>query len=427
MAQAQVDPLLHAARTLDELGFDQGRPVDVLAAVGRLGLELAFVPLGDLLGAIVPHGDGGMLVTTQRGLGVQRFTAAHEIGHWVMHHGVLSLDGQDEILGTAPNEREAQAQLFATYFLMPPPLLWDAIGRLGLRQYRITPGDAYRLSRELRVSYEAAVRRLFTHKWVDLRGMRSLLDVQRLKALAQVSHGARPDRGTAELWQADLTGSGQTLVATLDDEVLIELPENRTTPFRWLTAAELAARPSTVRDRPWPPRPHAGSDTAAAGPEAADMAPATAAEAAAALDLVPRYADAPVGASPALGPAAGAAAFVADSYRPAAPAEPPGPTLAAARRARASRDGTATPVRAGGGGARRLQLRLVDEGDATVSLAYANAFDLRQPPVATWRLTVQVRPALHVAHRRAVLAATDVDERLPGDPDDAEVFTVAAR
>jgi Zn-dependent peptidase ImmA (M78 family) len=422
MAQSQVDPLLDAARTLDDLGIDQEQPVDVLAAVGRLGLDLAFVPLGGLLGAIVPHGGGGMLVTTQRGAGVQRYTAAHEIGHWVMHHRRLALDGPAEILGTAPNEREAQAQLFAAYFLMPPPLLWDALDRLGLRKGEITPGDAYRLSRDLRVSYEAAVRRLYAHKWIDARGVRGLLAVQRLRALAQATQGARPDRGTAELWQTDLSESGQTLVATLDDEVLIELPENRTTPFRWLTAVELAARTGSVRDRPRP----AGDAESSAAPETSDVGPASAAEAAAALELVPPAADVPAIVRTGLPAAAGGVALVADSYRPVVPEEPPGAALARARRERTRRDGTSAPVRTGGGGARRLQLRLVDEGDANVGLAYAHAYDPGQPPVATWRLNVQVRPALHAAHRRALIAATDVDERFPGDPDDDEVFAVAA-
>lgn len=65
---------------------------------------------------------GGVLVTTQRQIPLQRYTAAHEIGHWRLDHGHgLALDGEEHVLGDTPVEREQLAQVLAS-------VPWTALG-----------------------------------------------------------------------------------------------------------------------------------------------------------------------------------------------------------------------------------------------------------------------------------------------------------
>ena len=56
--------------------------VDVIAAALDLDVSLLFRPLKGLLGAYLPFPAPGILVTTERPLSIQRFTAAHEVGHF---------------------------------------------------------------------------------------------------------------------------------------------------------------------------------------------------------------------------------------------------------------------------------------------------------------------------------------------------------
>ena len=64
-----------------------------LAASFAIHLPLLLRPLKGLLGAYLPHPIPGVLVTTERPLSIQRFTAAHEVGHFRLEH-LPSLDDE---------------------------------------------------------------------------------------------------------------------------------------------------------------------------------------------------------------------------------------------------------------------------------------------------------------------------------------------
>src|SRR4051812_50176798 len=84
--QARRHALQEADALLREFDVVQDAPVDVFALIEQLDLELVFNNLKTILGALVPHGAGGIMLSTQRGAAVQRYTAAHEIGHWILDH-----------------------------------------------------------------------------------------------------------------------------------------------------------------------------------------------------------------------------------------------------------------------------------------------------------------------------------------------------
>src|SRR4051812_25263932 len=84
---------LHAELGLRDKLRRGDRAVNVLETIHRMGLPVLFRPLHGLLGAYVPSANAaGILVTTERNLHIQRFTAAHELGHHVLEHRALSLD-----------------------------------------------------------------------------------------------------------------------------------------------------------------------------------------------------------------------------------------------------------------------------------------------------------------------------------------------
>lgn len=224
-----------ASRLLDELAVDQSEQIDVFGICEDLGLWLAFLPLDNLLGAFIPEGVGGVLVTTQRPIPIQRYTAAHELGHWRLDHGHgIALDGEEHVLGATPIEREQLAQIFAGNLLMPPPLVFGVLDRLGLVGKSVEPDHAYAVAREAGVSYEAAVLQL-THLEVITGEQATMLRHRRpLQVKADLALGRRPINGYADVWPVNEQWNDQLLALRVEDEVVISLPENRSTGYRWM-------------------------------------------------------------------------------------------------------------------------------------------------------------------------------------------------
>src|SRR5260370_13269435 len=128
IAAARLDAVAAAKRVHEELGLQsrvtQGLGlVDVFEAITELDIPLVFKPLTSALGLCLPAPLQGIIVTTQRGLHIQRFTAAHELGHVVLNHrgsvdkvilerGPLAPTGGRDL-------QEVAADAFAAEFLLP--------------------------------------------------------------------------------------------------------------------------------------------------------------------------------------------------------------------------------------------------------------------------------------------------------------------
>ncbi|MBI2692769.1 ImmA/IrrE family metallo-endopeptidase [Mycobacterium nebraskense] len=422
-----IDALVAAADTLRLLDIDQTRPIDPFAAIDQLGLNLVIADLDNLLGAVLPHGNGGVLITSQRPIGVQRYTAAHEIGHWILHSDQLRLDGHEQILGQPSSQRERQAQLFAAYFLMPPPLMQAAVSRHGLKSGEVRPEQVYLVSRDVDVSYEAATRRLAAMKLIDSTEVSGLLKVTRLNALKRAFDGHRPKDGHADLWRADATVEHPPLPVREGDDVLIVLPENRTTGWQWLDAAAVRRRNNAVR-RSRPTAPAADHDTAltdridAQYEPSENSIPLRLAAQANAVDDHLGFSDADEEAP---------LTVVGDEFR----IKGDEPTAQGRQRRRQLRAAVTTDtdlVRArddtgvivGGAGQRTVAVHCARPGEWTFDLQYTHAYDPYQPPAAEYQLRVQVEPTPNHAYLLRRLSA-DLDKRLPGDPDDDMVFEVA--
>ena len=84
---------LHHALDLRAAITMRGGAVDVFGAIQALDLPLLMRPLKGLLGAYLSDPVPGVLVTTERPMAIQRFTAAHELGHYTLKH-LPSLDDE---------------------------------------------------------------------------------------------------------------------------------------------------------------------------------------------------------------------------------------------------------------------------------------------------------------------------------------------
>jgi len=411
--QRRIQAAESAGRLLDELDVDQTEQVDVFGICEDLGLWLAFLPLDNLLGAFIPEGVGGVLVTTQRPIPIQRYTAAHEIGHWRLDHGHgLALDGEEHVLGATPVEREQLAQVFAGNLLMPPPLVFGVLERLGLTGETVEPDHAYAVAREAGVSYEAAVRQL-THLEVITGEQATTLRQRRpLQVKADLALGRRPINGYADVWPVNEDWDDQLLALRVEDEVVISLPENRSTGYRWMFPDEhqpviiAPPPPPATGTRPTRPDPTAISQlrtnlTAAASAQPARV-PGIVLDRARSI-VAPATRPIPVG---------GVAEIVGDEYLPAR-----SPWLAPrqARQARLARHTAQTGAElpspsedvVAGTGRRLLGVRFARPGPATVRLHYRSPYS-NDPPIDEYVLHALVE-SRHVGFSVDQLA-TDDDE-----------------
>lgn len=253
----------HALQAADELLNDmhinQEEPVDVFDIIDRLGLWLVFNRLDSLLGATLPKGTGGIMLTTQRGPSVQRYTAAHEIGHWILDFNEPAFDTDDDIFYPTA-DREQLAQLFAGQLLMPPPLVFKTSARHGITSdANATAPAVYLTARDMGASYEAAARQLTNLDLISRSTRDGLLARTPMQIKTELCHGHRP-RGTVDVWPVDLGASGREVWITEGDEVVVTLPENRTTGYRWMTQVEITERGK--REVSPPPEPFGTGITA---------------------------------------------------------------------------------------------------------------------------------------------------------------------
>lgn len=413
--QRRIQAAESASRLLDELSVDQTAQIDVFGMCEDLGLWLAFLPMDNLLGAFVPEGVGGVLVTTQRPIPLQRYTAAHEIGHWRLDHGHgLALDGEEHVVGDTPVEREQLAQVFAGNLLMPPPLVFSVLERLGLDGEPVEAEHAYALAREAGVSYEAAVRQLSHLEVITPDQIAILRQRHPLQVKAGLALGRRPVNGYADVWPVNEDWDDQLLALRVEDEVVISLPENRSTGYRWMFPGDHRSAGATS-----PPPPlgsqHGGALNQGTVAELRSRFNATSARTArapsAVLERLRQEAGAPVRELPSVG----GADVIADEYVPARTAWLP---ASQARRQRLARHGSARessveppsggddPIVAGTG-RRVLSVRFPQPGPVTLRLLYQSRYN-DDDPSEQYVLHALVEP------RRSGFSvdqlATDVDE-----------------
>jgi len=442
-----------AAELLDELEIDQEQPIDVFDSITRLGLWLVFTPLKTLLGAIVPQSDGGIMITTERQPSIQRYTAAHEIGHWELDHRT-AFDTYDDVLNPAANERERLSQWFASYFLMPPPLVHATASRHLVRpDTDVSPAQAYLVARDMHVSYEAALRQMANLKVITDHQRDTLLAVPLQRAKQDLADGHRPRIGNADVWPVNgpsVQHAVEVVDVVVDDEIVIALPENHTTGYRWLDDTANARR-AALRPRPEPPAFAPPASTSAPVTPRPEPPQRSRADIDAALALLPRPSrtpqdtdtqpasdDGPIEIPQASGQSDEGLLLVFDDYQPGWARISPRDAASLRRHiagavtgltdflapnpelAQATSTGTTPalpdPAHPGAGatGRRLLGIQARAEGRFAYVLHYAATHDPRTPPAATFTVEATVQPPPAVLHRR-LLMQIDLDD--PQDQD----------
>jgi hypothetical protein len=133
--------------------FTRTAPVDVYGLACALGLEIKDVELGDdISGKIEKSWRSGYLISVnvRHPLTRRRFTAAHEIAHFVLHRDLIG-DGivDDAMYRSKKGDAiERQANAYAATILMPAPLV--------IGQFRAGNKSIADMAKGFEVSFEVA-------------------------------------------------------------------------------------------------------------------------------------------------------------------------------------------------------------------------------------------------------------------------------
>lgn len=232
---AHREGMLAAQRQLRKIGASYEDPIDVFGEIERCPLWLLFEPLDKLYGIYMRGRQAsGVNVHSRHPVALQRFTAAHELGHHVLGHA-FSIDSADNIMGNSQSLQEHAAQSFAAHFLMPPQLINRLLKRIGLNHAAegLTPVQAYQLSTMAGTSYRAMVGQLETLSKITRAQAAEWRKLQPVNLKAELGAGVAPLNRRAQLWRINEQQAGSTVYLYGEDEVHVALRENPSTGLTW--------------------------------------------------------------------------------------------------------------------------------------------------------------------------------------------------
>ena len=260
---AVLDGTLEAARLHRTLQIESkialfGGRVDVFAIIIDQGANLVFRKLKGLLGAYLPAPSPGILVTTERPLAIQRFTAAHEFGHFCMKHKG-SLDDEamlqrSPFLSPGYNVNEVAADAFASEFLLPE---WLVNYQAERQKWRLgdleDPRIVYQLSLRVGVSYEATCRMLGRHGLLTRPSVASLSAVGLKKKIKQQllwPHSV--SNWSPNVWLLTERDEGSVIYGEPDDMFVVRVNEHTGSGYLWNLEQVAAAGFTVVSDERQP-------------------------------------------------------------------------------------------------------------------------------------------------------------------------------
>ena len=228
---------------------------DIVGAITKREIPLFFRPLDRLWGAFVLDGEGagGIMVTSRLGLAVQRFTLAHELGHFLLGHQ-SSLDKTVGFAGRYASKsratEEVAADTFASELLAAKRLMVDSAARHGWNKQKLhQPDNIYQLSLRLGISYQAACWGLVTSE-VLTPGEAGRLQKKPVKNL---KHALAPEdlitNPWADVWSLTSGDTGTFLEAGPDDLFAVQLEDNVSAGYLW-RLVDTGANAEIVGERP---------------------------------------------------------------------------------------------------------------------------------------------------------------------------------
>lgn len=240
----EAQAALQAGRLLSKRSIDDAKQIPVFELLAAEGLEVMFQPLNRLFGVYMPGTDlsaAGVLINANLPRAVQRFTAAHELGHHALHHDPATDLESDIDMPPSPTERASNA--FAERLMLPERLVRAAMHRVNCPDGPRSFEEAYQLSLEVGASYRATLRRCQVLKFISAQTATAWFrKAPRDAKAAIVPAGLIQDfrRDTIMLTPTD---ERSELTVRDGDVLVVEVQEQPTTGYLWdITLGDLGHR-----------------------------------------------------------------------------------------------------------------------------------------------------------------------------------------
>jgi Zn-dependent peptidase ImmA (M78 family) len=253
MAAARLHTQLGTRVSLEAAGGS----VDVFGACLAIHLPLLLRPLKSLLGVYLPHPIPGVLVTTERPLSIQRFTAAHEIGHFRLEH-LPSLDDESILRrmempnvssNGGSNMQEIEADAFAVNFLMPRWLIeWHCHRHGWLARNLAVPLNVYQLSLRLGTSYEATTWTLQRRNLISASVGRTLRQTQPHEIKKELLRNYQPADYRGDVWLLTERDGETQIGGSRNDHFVLRLNEHSGGGYFWNIEQLKASGFAVIRD-----------------------------------------------------------------------------------------------------------------------------------------------------------------------------------
>jgi Zn-dependent peptidase ImmA (M78 family) len=231
---------LHRELNVTRASVDDSGRIDVYDAIAKLNVPLMFTKLDGLLGAYYRHPSPGVLVTTERPLSQQRYTAAHELGHHFLGH-TPSLD-DESILRRTPfeavpddNLQEVEAEAFAASFLLPRWLLdWHCERQSWTDSSFLDPSLIYQLALRVGTSYEATVWTLSRFEVFRRATAQKMAQVKPKDLKVKLLHGFKPEKfREVDVWSVTSRDADLRLFGGPKDLFVVKLTEHSGSGYLW--------------------------------------------------------------------------------------------------------------------------------------------------------------------------------------------------
>jgi Zn-dependent peptidase ImmA (M78 family) len=219
--------------------------VDVFDALAWLDVVVVFRPLFGLLGAYMRGDEPGVLISTRRQLSVQRFTAAHELGHAILRHEP-SLDSADvlrraandqsgpKIAGFASYLQEIEADAFAGSLLLPVWLLTHHAKKQGWSRSSLTSEDVvYQLSLRCGASFQATAWALERNGLIAANARSRLIELKPKAIKARLGHMEPVVKTRSDAWNLTRGDANANIPVALGDTVNVTLLQQAGSGYLW--------------------------------------------------------------------------------------------------------------------------------------------------------------------------------------------------
>jgi hypothetical protein len=197
-----------------QIGLGLEFPCDIYETIEKEGLELQFMDVPSLEGMCLSEREVTRIcVTAHRPWGRQRFTAAHELGHYILQHGSQvdeMIESRNEETGIP--DAEILADGFARFLLMPRPAVLAAFAGSPF-----SPLSVYRASCWLGVGYESLIRHLAASlRLISASQEKCLAGTDRQEMCRQMMGDAT---FKADVWPLSSNWNARTVHAQVGDAV----------------------------------------------------------------------------------------------------------------------------------------------------------------------------------------------------------------